>query len=190
VRIVLSAGTKLDPIVLRAAPYATILVSIGDSQWGTSGGLQVLARRSDDLLVGATATSDGQMRFDLLLGDYSVYLGPRSKLPADARSVRLVAYGQVVHVELDAPRLLGISGVVLDEQGGPVPDLWIYAESASIEGGGLPLGVPALTSAQGEFVIDQLLPGEYHLATSERRVRLTAEAVPAGARNVVVRNPE
>jgi protocatechuate 3,4-dioxygenase beta subunit len=190
VRIELSAGRGLDPIVLRASPSAAILVRIAHSQPGTSNRFQVFARATDKPPAAATATLDGQMRLDLPLGDYFVYFGPTSKLPDEARRVRLVANGQVAHVELDAPPLLSISGAVLDEQGVPVPDLWIHAESADIEGGGLPLGVPALTSAQGEFAIDQLLPGEYHLATSERRARLTVKAVLAGARNVVVRDLE
>lgn len=186
--ITISSGAiNPGPIVLRARPAATILAHVGPARSTQVGAFNVLARRALEFPVIAVVEPDGHARFDLPLGEYTVYLGPTSDVPPDARRVVLSADGQRVEVELPRPSLLSISGVAVDAAGMPVPDVWVHAESTAWDAMGAPLGVPTLTNERGEFTVQELIPGSYRIMADRSRSERTRDAVQAGAEDVVLR---
>ena len=89
----------------------------------------------------------------------------------------------------DAGDLVGIEGCIVDDEGNPVPEYTIWATP--------PMGFPrefrhrqhgAVTDAEGRFLIEDLLPGEYTLVPGDcdTHARFAAQKAEAGATGVQI----
>jgi hypothetical protein len=172
------------PVVLRMPPVASILVQVDGAESTRPSSFQVLAQRAAAAPLLAEPHAEGRLLRDVPLGSYAVYFGPTSRVPDAAPRAVLSADGELVRVTLTAPPALDISGVVLDAAGSPVPELWLHAESTTLDR--QPLGVPTLTNERGEFVLAGLIPGTYDLVNDGAESRRLAESVNAGSRNLVL----
>jgi hypothetical protein len=145
-----------------------------------------MARKRGGAPLIASSTGEGHLLADLSLGSYSVYLGPTSNPPADAPIVDLVEDGELVRVSLSAPRSMEISGVVLDHSGAPLSDVWLHAESVESHFSE-PMGTPALTNENGEFILKALIPGAYDIVSERGLDRALIAGVKAGTPDVLLR---
>ena len=125
----------------------------------------VYARGSRPFPVPAVPREDDFVLENLPLDHYRVSIG-RGVAPAgpSTAEVTLERPGQVVHVQLRPPEPLSIVGRVLDTDGTPVPEAWVYA---SLSLPGIPIaidaGQPVMTDADGNFEIAGVEPGQYRL---------------------------
>jgi hypothetical protein len=181
---VTNADREPAPVVLRMPPVASILVQIADGESSRPSSFHVLAQSASAPPLQAEPHPEGRLLRDVPLGSYAVYFGPTSRVPEAAPRAVLNADGEVVRVTLTAPAALDISGVVLDASGSPVPELWLHAESTTLDM--QPLGVPALTNERGEFVLAGLIPGTYDVVNDGAESRRLVSSVSAGSRDLVL----
>lgn len=121
----------------------------------------------------------------LPLGHYDVHVGHAGA--ARAQGVDLAEAGQVVDVQLAAPRLRSIAGRVLGETGLPVRGAWVRAEIAA-GAARVPIqaGHASLTDETGRFLLAALPPGDYDVTASSAAGNGRARLVPAGAAGVTI----
>lgn len=119
----------------------------------------VALRRRDRHMVYASAGDDGAYEFyPLLLGEYEVISlvgGGEQKLA----TVVLSYAGQLQELTVEIPAGGTIAGRVVDDQSIPVPDAWVTARNSSEMFAAQTGRVVALTDAQGQFTLADLVPG-------------------------------
>jgi hypothetical protein len=146
----------------------------------------VFAHGADLIPTPATRRGDLFVFEALALGRYRISVG-RAKTEAgrSAVDVELTQPGQVIDVELRAPEIMTIGGIVVDANGAPVPDAWVQA---SLSEAGIPLlqsiAKPALTNTDGRFEIGDLPSGRYAVTARHAGGEGQALDVNAGQHNV------
>lgn len=160
-----------------------LVVSAGGSL-GTASSVRLApsARPGADLGIRGRRSGSSFTFEDVPLGQYDVYL---ERSPETRQSVVLERDGEVAEVSLEAPPSTEISGHVLDQQGSPIADAWVRAESLA-SGGGEP-ETAVLTDAEGAFTIAGILPGRYALRAEHAEGRGQLDAVRGGSQGVVLR---
>jgi hypothetical protein len=139
------------------------------------------------LAIGTTGTAlhgkreDDRVVFEPLpLDVYQVYL---ERAPNVRQRVTLSQPGRAYEVQLEAPPVGDLSGQVIDAEGLPVPDAWVRASTPTAVADA-PL-MPALTDAQGEFVIRGRLAGPYVLMVESAIGKAQVGPVAANSRSMV-----
>lgn len=167
-------------------PSGTILARVRDEGSRPSSSLGVRlsqAFRPGAIPVTTSRRGDAVVFDKVALGAYDVYL---EQSPETRARVELVRDGQVSEVQLRAPSPLEITGTVLDEHDGPVPDAWVSAT---------PLGDPrasavaarALTGLDGTFTLGPVFTGPHALQVDAASGSARVPSVQAGSRDVVLR---
>jgi RNA polymerase sigma factor (sigma-70 family) len=102
--------------------------------------------------------------------------------------VDLAADASVVAVMLTVdPRMLAISGVVVDDAGSPVVDARVLVRGSAQAFGYWVNAPTAMTDTDGRFRIDRLPPGDYELrAETMHDARNAKRIVTAGSKDIVV----
>lgn len=125
----------------------------------------VYARGSRPFPIAAAPRGDEFVLENLPLDHYRVSIGRGvAQAGPSTAEVTLARPGEVVQVALQPPQPVSIVGRVLDTDGTPVPEAWVYA---SLSLPGIPIaidaGQPVMTDADGNFEIAGLEPGHYRL---------------------------
>jgi hypothetical protein len=157
-------------------PFGTIRASTaGGARGGTA--LTVLAKSPDRGPLEARRIGLEYVFEGLEPATYAVYVGASADVPPDAVAVEL-RDGDAVSVELALPQMLQISGHLVDAHGMAVVDAWVRA--SPVDFGRDDQTDAALSDEQGEFTLQNLLPGSYDVAASDGQRRSVAHGIPAG----------
>lgn len=172
-------------VVLRAKPTGAIR---GRLDPGEGSSVRIYALQEGGSIV-ETQVEAGRFQFDgMPLGRYVVSAGrPQRQRDGDNALASLQRDGQVVDVQLRAPRWATIRGRVVDERGAPLMDVWVHAAlPLELDGDPRDGSVPVLTDESGNFTLERLVSGEYDLVASTGSGETTVRGIQSDAANVVI----
>jgi len=112
---------------------------------------------------GCVADATGAFRFEgVKEGTWTVQVSGMSSLPGGAQKSVTVKWGEAVEdVELTIPAMLSITGLVVDEDGEPLPGVSVTANLVKKGKNRRSYSRNGISDAKGRFEIHGLLEGEY-----------------------------
>jgi protocatechuate 3,4-dioxygenase beta subunit len=163
VQVNLADGSPPPSIVLRARPAASLRVRVEASAALQLDALTVLAKPKGKAPLVAQRKGEWFVWEALPLGRYEVLLDP--DVSGARRWVELSNTDARVELTLSGVESRALSGRVVDESGGGMPDVWLRASGNSLYGALRP-APSVMSDADGKFSLPGLLPGHYELSAS------------------------
>jgi hypothetical protein len=161
-------------------PSGTVRVVVAAPDGAETQSLRVqLIRPSGEIPIRGRQQGESFTFEGLELGEYSAYV---EQSPVTRQRISLDRDGQVVEVQLIAPRLTAIAGHVTDGQGQPVPDAWVRATNGIVVD-----RPPALTDSDGAFIVSGVFAGKYTLIAESALGAARLDYIDGDTRNVVLR---
>jgi protocatechuate 3,4-dioxygenase beta subunit len=178
--------SSISGLLLRTRPSGTIRVSLLHQGSGLAAStIDVFARGPGGVPLSAQRTANELVFEHVPLGRYEVY----AEVPSSGSSIvaDVQRDGELVEVELPAPRLAALEGRVLDEAGSPVIDAWVSVTPSDVMARPIDSEHGAvLTGPDGSFVFAALGAGSYDLRIWNESSEVVAHDVATGAPGVVL----
>jgi hypothetical protein len=155
-------GNVTPELLLRARPFGSIRAAVRSESARL---FRVLARGPSAFPIEAKRDDRGFVFERLPLARYEVYIDQPSAGGA-AQIVDLEHEGQVVTLDLPAPRAAVITGFVVDDGGSPLPDSWVNASpSDPLAQNDLTNEPEVLTDERGAFGLHVVAGGTFGRST-------------------------